>query len=540
MLAMIGFVAVAALLLTVWALDDDSQPATFKTHTPGEPSATTVPAPTGDPAAGWERVVAPFGGQGADDVVVGPDGTLLAVGRDETGAALVMRSSDGRSWQRKGSFRADTGLTAPPPVAELSISVADGQVFVGGAEGLWRSVNGWQWDLVLMASSESAPFIREVGDRDDVLVAVGAHLRLASDGGWGSTPLVLLSDDGTRWENAALPTPEPSPADGDGLPAGAVVSVASNGDRLVAVGHRDQAGLTWASTDGRTWELSDALTTMAASVDDVLWLDDRWVAVGAGPAGEPAAWSSSDGGSWTALELAGLTTGSGGLTQLASGHGSLAALAGPTLDAEAQVWVSTDGGASWTAARARPEDGDGAVLARSLDATADGWMAVGSDAWLWPGASTPAIVSPSSPPVSAAPDQSAPWPPRGSLGDAAPSVPPFEAADATEQAVVDAVYAAFGGGPYVAGDAERFEGDLEGAFDEATEIYPEHAEGIRAAVYEVTIVSDTEAEVVFDIIDDGKLVTATTTGRVVLLDGTWTIAQATICEMMSRGGLRCP
>jgi hypothetical protein len=59
-------------------------------------------------------------------------------------------------------------------------------------------------------------------------------------------------------------------------------------------------------------------------------------------------------------------------------------------------------------------------------------------------------------------------------------------------------------------------------------------------VYEVTIVSDTEAEVVFDIIDDGKLVTATTTGRVVLLDGTWTIAQATICEMMSRGGLRCP
>jgi hypothetical protein len=197
MLAMIGFVAVAALLLTVWALDDDSQPATFKTHTPGEPSATTVPAPTGDPAAGWERVVAPFGGQGADDVVVGPDGTLLAVGRDETGAALVMRSSDGRSWQRKGTFRADTGLTAPPPVAELSISVADGQVFVGGAEGLWRSVNGWQWDLVLMASSESAPFIREVVDRDDVLVAVGAHLRLASAGGWGSTPHVLLSDDGT-------------------------------------------------------------------------------------------------------------------------------------------------------------------------------------------------------------------------------------------------------------------------------------------------------------------------------------------------------
>jgi hypothetical protein len=292
-----------------------------------------------------------------------------------------MRSSDGRSWQRKGTFRADTGLTAPPPVAELSISVADGQVFVGGAEGLWRSVNGWQWDLVLMASSESAPFIREVVDRDDVLVAVGAHLRLASDGGWGSTPLVLLSDDGTRWENAALPTPEPSPADGDGLPAGAVVSVASNGDRLVAVGHRDQAGLTWASTDGRTWELSDALTTMAASVDDVLWLDDRWVAVGAGPAGEPAAWSRRDGVSGTARVLAGLTTGSGGLTQLAGGPGSLAAMAGPTLDAEAQVWVSTDGGASWTAARARPEDGDGAVLARSLDATADGWMAVGSDAW---------------------------------------------------------------------------------------------------------------------------------------------------------------
>jgi hypothetical protein len=59
-------------------------------------------------------------------------------------------------------------------------------------------------------------------------------------------------------------------------------------------------------------------------------------------------------------------------------------------------------------------------------------------------------------------------------------------------------------------------------------------------VYEVGMLSDTEALVVFDIFDDGLTITATTQGSVVFVDGEWVVAQATVCEIMSRARLRCP
>jgi hypothetical protein len=537
---LVGFVAVAASLLAVWALDDESPAPTFTTHTPGEPSATTAPAPTGDPSAGWERVEAPFGARGADDVAAGGEArVVLAVGRDDAGNVAVGRSSDGRDWEAPTALPINTGLTSPPDLRS-SISFAGGQFFVGAAEGFWRSYDGRTWEQLSASRSERVSLTGEVTSHSAGLVAVGQEYSMSSGAGWASSPTASWSADGTSWETVELPLPDPAPEAVDGLPVGAASSVASNGGQLVAVGHRDQTGLIWTSTDGRTWERSDSLAPAASSIADVMWIDDRWLAVGTGADGAPAAWTSIDGAGWSGLEIAIPPAGSGGFTHLAGNHRSLIGLVPPSPDVEPALWVSTDGGSTWTAAAARPEDAEHVVQARGVAITADGWVAVGSDAWVWRGDALAPPVSASAPPITAAPDDVETWPPRGALGQAAPAVPPFEAANDIEQAIVDAVYAAFGGGPYLAGDAERFEGDLEGAFDEATEVYPEHAEGIRAAVYEVTIVSDTEARVVFDIIDDGKLVTATTTGRVVLLDGVWTIAQDTICEMMSRGGLRCP
>jgi hypothetical protein len=149
---------------------------------------------------------------------------------------------------------------------------------------------------------------------------------------------------------------------------------------------------------------------------------------------------------------------------------------------------------------------------------------------------SPATISPA--PVTGPPTGG---PPYLHLGEAVPDLPAFEPTTDIEQAIVDAVHQAFGG-PYNAPDAAGYEDaeELQDAFDRGVEMYPEHAEGISSIVWDVVILSDTEAQAVFDIVDDGRAVTATTTGRIVLIDGDWQVSRDTLCELMTRGGIPCP
>jgi hypothetical protein len=132
-------------------------------------------------------------------------------------------------------------------------------------------------------------------------------------------------------------------------------------------------------------------------------------------------------------------------------------------------------------------------------------------------------------------------PPSHHLGQPISDLPAFEPATDVEQAIVDAVHQAFAG-PYNAATRDGYEDaeELDEAFDRGLEAYPQHAEGTSAIVWEVVVLSDTEAHATFDIVDDGRAVTATTIGLIVLLDGDWQVSQYTFCELMARARLACP
>jgi hypothetical protein len=48
------------------------------------------------------------------------------------------------------------------------------------------------------------------------------------------------------------------------------------------------------------------------------------------------------------------------------------------------------------------------------------------------------------------------------------------------------------------------------------------------------------ARLEFDVLNDGELATATTTGYAVFEDGNWRIGRGTYCEIAARGGVQCP
>jgi hypothetical protein len=132
-------------------------------------------------------------------------------------------------------------------------------------------------------------------------------------------------------------------------------------------------------------------------------------------------------------------------------------------------------------------------------------------------------------------------PPSHRLGDPIRELPAHQPTTDVEQAIIDAVHQAFGG-EYNPATREGFEDaeELDEAFDRGLEAYPEHAEGTSAIVWDVVILSDTEAHATFDIVDDGRAVTATTIGLIVLVDGEWQVSQYTFCELMARASLACP
>lgn len=521
----IGVVVALVAVGALWLAPDDTEDAA------GEVDANQVAIDPSLPAH-WRRIDAPFTGQRAQRVVTREDQGLLAVSVGVRDELVVWQSDDAVDWHQTAMIGVDAAASNP---IDLSLSTAAGLYFLGTDHGLLVSGDGYTWTETPTAELGEGARVHDVVAHEGELVAVGS-----STSGDRVVPTTWTSPDGASWAMNGYGY--------DGDWTGSLHAVASDGDVLVAVGTRygDRSNATWTSTDARTWTAgerpAEGASDQAHELFDVHWTGE-WLAAGAAEPEGAGLWSSADASTWARLSTADEPSPSGRFTRIVPLVAGTVALEqrGDQLE-ERAVWFEGPGG--WR--EIAPPNGIDTLPVVDIAAFGDGLVAVGHDVWIW-SPSTPAepvpvttTLEPTQPTLAAPPPDATGRPPMGSLGSPAPDLPPFAADNEVEQAIVDAVYAAFGGGPYIKGDRSRFEGDVSDAFDEAVERYPQHAEGIAAAVYEVTLLSPTEAEVVFDVIDDDVLVTATTRGRVLLIDGRWTVSQATICEMLRRGGLRCP
>jgi hypothetical protein len=512
-----GVLAVAVGVGLFWFANRDGSDSTDQVEAG---AAATQPAHQPfDLTTGWQRDEAPFGqGASATDVVAGSDGRLLAAGWDNSARVTLWASGNGSRWDPV----ARVGTRPAGPGEALSLSVAGDIYFLSTADGFWRSTDGRQWEQVWVNELAHVGVVNQVVSFGGGLVAVGSEV---ADVDGAVNPRAWRSPDGAAWEPVEVPAPG----------ASTIEAVAFDGTQLVAGGTGATGGLLWRSTDGVSWELAAGISD-AAVFHDVAWNDGRWLAAGAARTGEPALWESPDGHQWTHV----VTTGAPGttFTDIRAGDAGFVVLAGDLAgENEPAVRVSADG-RRWLPTVDQ-------VTAHGTTSFAGGFVAVGADAWIWSPETDPAQI----PPTAAPTDPARPFPPAEPgavpftpLGQPLPDLGAFVPTNETERAVVDAVYRAFGGGPYPLPSRDGFENsqELDEAFDDALDAYPEHDRGISAIVYEVGMLSDTEALVVFDIFDDGLTITATTQGSVVFVDGEWVVAQATVCEIMSRARLRCP
>jgi hypothetical protein len=244
------------------------------------------------------------GNQWIEAIAPGPGG-LVAVGfadgdRGDDRPA-VWTSADGLTWAR---LAAGSSAFAPGDWLRGIAASGDGYVAAGqngaGSAAIWSSPDGTTWtrlDGDLGAGYEWS-WIMEVVAVDGGFVAAGAGV---IDDSSGTMPVVWSSVDGVAWERVALG------------PTGEIVSLATDGTTVVAVGSIGAAQAIWISDDFGSW--SDAVPIVPAAQEHYLWgvlVDgDRILAVGVEfprfPTGEypfpgplhAVAWVSDNGGaSW--------------------------------------------------------------------------------------------------------------------------------------------------------------------------------------------------------------------------------------------------
>ena len=293
------------------------------------PSASSSPAPSAQPATpepspiapadsgGLRWQVAPLPPTGAASLVTPLGSGLLAVGQPWGQAVSAgqwlhptfARSADGLSWQ----------------------TVPDSPAFAG--------IQGRAWDAVL-AAAPAGPG----------LVAVGASI---SPSERSNTAEAWTTPDGTSWTRGTV----------DGAADAAMWAVARRPAGYVAVGSAghwlptETSGMTgaaaWTSGDGLTWTRAPDSPDFAGAVMQHIVSDGtQYVAAGAdipGRAGneQPPIWTSPDGLHWTRV-AAGFAFPAGDITVtalLATPSGFIAT--GSVVDGGTYAWSSSDGH-SWS------------------------------------------------------------------------------------------------------------------------------------------------------------------------------------------------
>lgn len=119
---------------------------------------------------------------------------------------------------------------------------------------------------------------------------------------------------------------------------------------------------------------------------------------------------------------------------------------------------------------------------------------------------------------------------------------PAKSQDAARQAILDAIRGAFGGGGPLTSDQAIAGGSPIGkASRPALQVSKKEFIGfIVPRIDWLTLETPTHATVNFDLLIDGRTITANTTGEAVLLDGRWQITAETFCTIAHRGNVTCP
>ncbi|WP_214327095.1 hypothetical protein [Nonomuraea sediminis] len=245
--------------------------------------------------------------QSLSDVVYGRRG-WLAVGSTQTDVSvtepLLVGSSDGRTWKQlaaTGDLARDQGH----PYLDLHAAAAGqkGYVLAGESRDASGTAAAALWftpDLRKFTKSKKLPQggsgvrVHAVAATSTGYVAVGG-----SGTGEQESSVVWTSEDGVNW----TPRKRVSPPDAS---AAGLRQITAYGDRLVAigVGNTDRPFSAVSEDDGKTW--TTAWMDESSAVTDLAATSDGLVAVGwHGRPGEAdsAAWTSTDGQTWTRHDL---------------------------------------------------------------------------------------------------------------------------------------------------------------------------------------------------------------------------------------------
>ena len=218
-----------------------------------------------------------------------PTGFVAFVFDDGPRDAIILTSTDGRSWARQGPL--PKAASARGGGVEGTIRTADGMLAVGATAGgglaAWHSGDGKAWIPL------NAPTPGGIGGpRAVVAVAAG----YAAVGAGNGVEAAWTSADGAVWTPATIKP---------GAPPGSVMLAVAKGPKgsLLAVGGGADPTrvIAWASADGMAWRPLDGAPADSAW-RTVVAGRDGWVVLGnRGPTG--TAWRTVDGTDWTPLQV---------------------------------------------------------------------------------------------------------------------------------------------------------------------------------------------------------------------------------------------
>lgn len=344
-------------------------------------------------------------GYAALERLSGSSAGLAVLVRVGGGKSAVVRSADGKTWQRAGDVAGpgvrglavlpattivagrqgddaylsvpgtgDVNLANVPgavhPERSIAALVPDGSrlVAVGSTNGDsagWVAADGRNWTRANgLTAADGRQWLNDAAHGAQGWVAVGRD---------EAASLVLTSADGGGWQKAAA------------LPGGgAAESVTAGPGGYVAVGRTGTAATAWHSADLKTW-------TRGSGTGDGTWMSDAapvsagYVAIGGrdkDKAIHPALWTSPDGKKWTSVTEPALPAGltSGEFTRIAARAGTLVALGSGSAGIPAQVYaflaVSADAGKTWQSLPL-PGAPQGTTLT-AVTATPKGFVAAGT------------------------------------------------------------------------------------------------------------------------------------------------------------------
>jgi len=279
---------------------------------------------------------------------------VIALGRIALAFAIVT-SACARPAATASPTVSPTGAVSPPP-APVATKAAP-----------WTEL---RWSAPVAIPDQGV--VLQVVSWHDGYVAAGQ----TTDGGQYVGGL-FSSPDGVQWQRTAI------------LPLGPTLVVTAT--RVVAIVTTGRDGVApkvqaWASFDGRSWQPQDALTIVGATIDHLAARGTTLVGIGTESSGGAAVWRSLDGAGWIredppsphaiVRDLFGLTErflafGREGEPDIGSGGVGSRGVGLPA------AWSSTDGHV-WTALQVEGTAAAGAQLLQ-LFTVADGYFAVGSD-----------------------------------------------------------------------------------------------------------------------------------------------------------------